>query len=193
MATTNKLLTILSDAEQFALYGLPDLDDGQRLDYLSLSEAELALACSRPGLYAQVYCALQIGYFKAKRAFFRFTWDDVQDDSVFVLARYFNGQAFEPHAITRHEHYTQRARIAVLFGYRLWSADFLPQLAEQAAHIVRRDVTPGFIVAELIAYLNEHKIVRPGHTTLQELISGTLSAERWRLGDLLAKVRISMT
>ena len=74
MANKSERLAVLSNAEQFALYGLPDFDDGQRLDYLSLSEAELALACSRPGLHAQVYCALQIGYFKAKHAFFRFTW-----------------------------------------------------------------------------------------------------------------------
>jgi len=45
MATKSKRLTLLSDAEQFALYGLPDFDDGQQLEYLSLSEAELALAC----------------------------------------------------------------------------------------------------------------------------------------------------
>lgn len=69
MSTKNKLLTVLSEAEQFALYGLPDFDDGQRLDYLSLDEAELALANRRPSLGAQVYCALQIGYFKAKHAF----------------------------------------------------------------------------------------------------------------------------
>ncbi len=76
MATKNKLLTILSDAEQFALYGLPDFDEGQRMDYLSLSESELALTCCRTSLHAQIYCVLQIGYFKAKHAFFRFTWDD---------------------------------------------------------------------------------------------------------------------
>ena len=105
MATKNKLLTVLSDAEQFALYGLPDFDDGQQLEFLSLSEAELALACSRTGLHAQVYCVLQIGYFKAKHAFFRFAWDDVQEDCAFVLGRYFNGQTFEPCDITRHEYY----------------------------------------------------------------------------------------
>ncbi len=188
MATKNKLLTVLSDTEQFALYGLPDFDDGQRLEFLSLSEAELALACCRTGLHAQVYCALQIGYFKAKHAFFRFTWGDAQDDCAFVLTRYFNDQAFEPHAVTKYEHYAQRSLIAELFSYRVWSADFLPLLTQQAAQIVQRDVTPGFIVAELIAYLNEHKIVRPGYTTLQTLISEALSAERRRLGDLLAEV-----
>ncbi|AAM39234.1 protein of unknown function (DUF4158) (plasmid) [Xanthomonas citri pv. citri] len=42
MGNKNKLLTVLSDAEQEALYGLPDFDDAQRLEYLALSEAELA-------------------------------------------------------------------------------------------------------------------------------------------------------
>ena len=65
MATKNKLLTVLSEAEQFALYGLPDFDDGQQLEFLSLSEEELALACGRTDLHAQVYCVLQIGYFTA--------------------------------------------------------------------------------------------------------------------------------
>lgn len=88
MTTQSDRLALLSDTEQFALYGMPDFDDGQRWEYLSLGEAELALASSRPSLHAQVYCALQIGYFKAKHAFFRFTWDEVQDDSAFVLGRF---------------------------------------------------------------------------------------------------------
>ena len=55
-------LTVLSDAEQEALYGLPDFDDAQRLEYLALTENELALASSRPSIHAQVYCILQIGF-----------------------------------------------------------------------------------------------------------------------------------
>lgn len=128
---------------------------------------------------------MQIGYFKAKHAFFRFTWEEAQEDYIFVLSRYFNDHTFKPHPITKHEHFAQRALISESFVWRLWSADFLPQLAQQAAQIVRRDVTPGFMVAELIAYLNEHRIVRPGYTTLQTLISKALSDERRRLGSLL--------
>ena len=187
MTAKSERLTVLSDAEQDALYGLPDFDDAQRLQYLALTETELALASSRPGLHAQVYCLLQIGYFKAKHAFFRFDWSEVEDDCAFVLSRYFHGEAFDFKPVTKHEHYTQRERVAELFGYQLWAADFLPQLGQQATQTVRRDVTPGFVAAELIVWLNEHKIIRPGHTTLQELISETLSAERWRLGGLLAQ------
>ena len=91
MSNKNKLLTVFSDAEQEALYGLPDFDDAQRLEYLALAESELAFASSRPSLQAQVYCVLQIGYFKAKHAFFRFDWHEVEDDCAFVLSRYFHG------------------------------------------------------------------------------------------------------
>jgi TnpA family transposase len=188
MTTKNKLLNVLSDAEQEALYGLPDFDDAQRLEYLALTETELAFASSRSGLDAQLHCVLQIGYFKAKHAFFRFDWSEVGDDCAFVLSRYFHGEAFERKPITKHEHYTQRERVAELFGYQLWAADFLPQLGQQATQTVRRDVTPGFVAAELIVWLNKHKIIRPGYTTLQELISETLSTERRRLGGLLAEV-----
>jgi len=154
---------------------------------LALTEAELAFACSRPNLHAQAYCFLQIGYFKAKQAFFWFDWNEVEDDCAFVLSRYFHGAAFKLKAITKHEHYTQRERIAELFGYRPWADNFLPLLAQQVAQIVRHDVTPGFVATELVVWLNEHKFIRPGYTTVQELVTETLSAERRRLGYLLAE------
>ena len=91
---------------QRARYGLPDFDDGQPLEYRSLSEAERALTGSRPGLHAQVYCVLQIGYFKAKHAFFHFAWSDIHDACAFVLTRYFIGQEFKPHPITKHEYFS---------------------------------------------------------------------------------------
>jgi hypothetical protein len=67
MIAKSERLAILSEVEQCAQYGLPDLDYAQWREYLGLSETELALAVSRPGPHAQVYCLLQIGYFKRKR------------------------------------------------------------------------------------------------------------------------------
>ena len=185
MTEKSERLTILSGAEEFALYGLPDFDDGQRLQYLGFSEAELELMMRRPSLRAQVHCALQIGYFKAKHAFFSFSWDEADEDRAFILTRYFNGQVFDLQPVTEHEYYTQRTAIIGLFRYRTWSAEFLPLLADRAAQVAHRDVTLGFIAAELVAFLHEQKIVRPGLTTLQTLISEALSAERKRLSELL--------
>ncbi|HID8404647.1 TPA: Tn3 family transposase [Serratia marcescens] len=183
----DKRLSVLTDAEKFALYGLPDFDESQQLEFLSLSTSELELATNRPGLQAQVYCILQIGYFKAKRAFFRFTLSEVESDCEFVLSRYFRHIAsFKDTLIANHEYYAQRKLIAELQGYSLWSERFRLQLEQQAAQIVRRDVTPGFVATELIIWLNEQHIIRPRYSTLQELISSVLSAERRRLGDMLA-------
>jgi TnpA family transposase len=185
MTAKSERLSVLSDAEQEALYGVPNFDEGQQLEYLALSEAELTLATSRPGQHAQVHCILQIGYFKAKRAFFAFDWDEVAEDCAFVTSRYFQDQAVALLPISKHERYVQRDGITALAGYQSWSSASLPWLASRAAQLVRRDVTPGFVAMELVAALGERKIIRPGYTTLQEIVSGALTAERRRLAALL--------
>lgn len=188
MSTKSERLNILSGQEQFALYGLPDFDDCQRMEYFIFTEHEMALVLNRQNVYAQVHCALQIGYFKAKQTLFIFSWDEVEEDCAFLQTRYFNDLVFLPIPVTRHERYAQRDLIVNLFDYRLWAIDFLPLLTERANQVVSRDVAPSFILVELITFLNDQKIVRPGYTTLQSLISETLSIERKRLGAILAEM-----
>ena len=92
MFAKSERLNVLSEAELFALYGLPDFDESQRMDYFVFSEQELSLALTRPTVHAQLHCALQIGYFKAKQAFFLFSWEQTQEDSSFLRSRYFADQ-----------------------------------------------------------------------------------------------------
>lgn len=47
----------------------------------------------------------------------------------------------------------------------IWSHALSSQLEEQVVHIIRRDVTPGFVATVLIIWLNAHKIIRPGMIT----------------------------
>lgn len=128
-----KRLSVLTDAEKFALYGLPDFDEGQQLEYLSLTAEELALATSRPGILAQIYCILQTGYFKAKHAFFHFSPKEVESD--FVAQRYFREASFTEKTITDHEYYAQRKRITDFFGYHQWSGSIGLQLDARVAQI----------------------------------------------------------
>ena len=83
MRATNKQLTILSEAEKAALYEIPDFDDDQRLNYLNLTPEEQILMRKRATLSAQVHCAIQIGYFKAKHRFFSIEWEEAQDEALF--------------------------------------------------------------------------------------------------------------
>jgi TnpA family transposase len=181
-------LTVLSQAERNALYGLPDFDDFQRADFFAFTEAERAVADRRKGPVERLHCLLQIGYFKAKQAFFTFDGRDIPTEDVeFLLKRYFPGDTVALRPLRRNERYAQRAEIAGLFGYRPWSAADRPALIEMAALLARRDVTPTFILIEVLAFLKARRIVRPGYTTLQTIISDVLVAERRRLAPLIAE------
>jgi hypothetical protein len=183
---SNKNLTVLSDAEREALYDLPDFDDFQRAEYFSLTDEERSLAQRRNGIPEQILCMLQIGYFKAKQTFFNLSFSDVpQEDINFILRCFFSGVLFSPRPIRQAEYYVQCNEIVKLYEYHLWSKDFTPQVTEKAAQLALHDVTPTFILTELVAFLNQQKIVRPGYTTLQAIIVDVLSAERKRLGGLI--------
>jgi hypothetical protein len=109
------------------------------------------------------------------------------EDVAFLVERYFPGCPVTFRPVATHEQYAQRTAIAKLFGYRLWSATDQPDLAEAAARLARRDVTPAFVLIELLAFLNARKIVRPGYATLQKIIAHALTAERARLERLIDK------
>jgi hypothetical protein len=175
-------LTILSETERMALYGLPDFDDFQRIEFFAMTDEERSLASRRNGLLAQLYCLLQTGYFKAKQSFFAFSLNDVPaEDIAFLLQRYFPGQKLTRQPLPAREYYAQRREIAALFGYRLWSSEDLPTLLDKATMLARIDVTTAFLLAELMAFLTGRRIVRPGYSTLQTIIGNALSAERQRL------------
>lgn len=185
MRASNERLTILSEAEQAALYELPAFDDEQRLNYLNLTPEEQVLMRSRPDLSSQVHCALQIGHFKAVHFFFRFEWDDVTEDVDFVLEQYFPEQVFKTSPMTKHQYYAQCQIIAKHFGYQLWSKEFEPILFHKIEQVLRKDISPQFIIMELLAFLREKKIMRPGYSTLQKIISRALLDERVRLTALI--------
>lgn len=67
-------------------------------------------------------------------------------------------------------------------------ASFESLLQKQATQIAQRDITPRFIALELFTFLREQKIVRPGYTTLQTIISTVLTTERQRLSALIVEV-----
>lgn len=186
MRATNKNLTLLSQAEQSALYELPDFDDQQRQEYFFFTQSEQDFIFNRSNRSAQIYCALQVAYFKAKQMFFHVEWKNVdQEDIAFILRQYFPDQPFHADPITKYEHYAQCHIVADFFGYRLWSKSFRSDVEIQAGKIISRDISPQFVVMELLTFLKDKKIIRPGYTTLQNIVLSTLNNERKRLKSLI--------
>src|SRR3954447_5885959 len=77
----NKRLTILSEAEKLALYGLPNFDDFQRIEFFAMTDGERSLAFRRNGLLARIYCLLQIAFLREAAAAFPFRLTHVLTDN----------------------------------------------------------------------------------------------------------------
>lgn len=75
-----------------------------------------------------------------------------------------------------------------LFSYKPWSKEFLPKFYDRARLSVKRDISPNFIAHELLAFLQSAKIIRPGYSTLQKIISHILVEERKHLKYCLYSV-----
>src|SRR3954469_24945275 len=104
MRARDKNLTVLSETEWLALYGLPDFDDFQRAEYFALTDDELALVYRRQSLPEQVLCLLQTGYFKAKQAFFTFPpGGGPQGGTDFLGPRYFPDREVLPRPVCKAE------------------------------------------------------------------------------------------
>ncbi len=187
MKSCNNRLAILSDEEIFALYALPNFNKEQHYEYFAFSENELSLIFSRNNRSAQIYCALQIGYFKAKQIFFKFPWQEIPEEDIhFLTKKYFGSKAISLQTITKHEHYAQVSQIAHLYGYRLWSKECAEELHLHVISTSRKDMNIGFISDELLKFIKKKKIVRPGYTTLQDIVSRALNDEYTRLEGIIA-------
>jgi hypothetical protein len=80
-----------------------------------MTDAERSLALQRRGIWKQVNCLLQIGYFKAKQAFFQFTLEEVPpEDIALLLQRYFPHRTLTMQPLSTKEYYAQRREIIAL-------------------------------------------------------------------------------
>lgn len=187
MQSYNKRLRILTDEERLALYSTPEFSNEQQKEYFRFTKDEIDLIFSRTNISAQIYCALQIGYFKAKQLFFEISWVDILNEDVnFLIKEYFGGKNISLTEITKYEYYTQVKQIAEMNNYSLWSNKFREILTLQIIKTSKKDMNIKFILTELICFLFDKRIVLPGYSTLQKIMSESLNNEYARLENIMS-------
>ena len=92
MSSRTKRLSLLNPDEIQALFGLPCFSVEERESYFSLDPDETLIVESLRHTHAKLLFLLQLGYFKASHQFFVITWQDVQFDLDYLMARYFSGK-----------------------------------------------------------------------------------------------------
>jgi Domain of unknown function (DUF4158) len=83
---------------------------------------------------------------------------------------------------TRH---AQQRKILDLYGYRACDAKERAALMNKAGQVVRISAKPVFLFRTLLQHLESRRIVVPGYSFLQDVVSQTLAEERVRLTAVL--------
>ena len=127
----NKRIILLSDAEIAELYNLPMFTEKDRNIYFSLSSDDHKLLNEYRTLKLKIYFILQLGYFRATQNFYNFILEDVPEDAIYLLNRYFfqsnNILLGKPHRIKIK---TQQNIILKNYNYTNWSNDLTPKIRE---------------------------------------------------------------
>jgi hypothetical protein len=188
MATRYKdRITILEDAEIEELYGRPRFTHDERVHYFALTPEERAVADGHYSLASRVLFILQAGYFKAKTLFFSFEIDEVADDVKHVLQQHYpqyHDTALKS-AIVKQTRYAQQRKLLELYDYHACAGDERAALSARADQVVRISAKPIYVFQALVQYLETHRVVAPGYSFLQDVVSRALGKERGRLTSLL--------
>jgi Domain of unknown function (DUF4158) len=165
MHDLGKRLTILTAKEIQTLYGLPQFTEEEREVYFTLDPLEKQQLDQLRNITAAVYFILQLGYFKAKKQFFLYGLQEVSDDVVYILRRYFPTVIKLPSVtISKPTRLAQQSQILRLFDYQMCSKAWRQKLHEKAESLVTIYTKPIYVFKELLTYLEYHRIVVPGYS-----------------------------
>lgn len=186
MSAESRRLSILSASEVDDLYAMPRFTDDERRLYFDLSEPERAAAGAIRTASVAVHLILQLGYFKAKRQFFLYEFDDVADDIAFILEQYFPGRDIEAiKTISKPTRLEQHQTILKLFNYRACDSAAKADLERKAERIAMLSTQPLYILREALQYLTQLRIIAPPYRFLQEMVGRVVAGERKRVSELL--------
>jgi hypothetical protein len=183
MKGQGKRLNILTGSEIQELYGLPKFTYEDRIRYFFLNPLEEKELDYLRSTKSKVYYILQLGYFKAKKMFFTFNYQDVKEDIHYIIQRYFpQDNELSDIEVSKPTRLTQQAVILKLLNYQLCTQENKKELQERAHYLVTIYTRPIYVFKELFNYMKKHRIVIPGYSFMQEDIVGkALTDERNRL------------
>jgi hypothetical protein len=185
---SSRRLSILTQREIDDLYGLARFTEEDRQLYFDLSAAEQARVGAMHTASAKAHFILQLGYFKAKRQFFAYPYGAVQEDLHHILERHLPGRAQSKiKQLSKPTRLEQQQVILNLFNYTRCGKAAKQDLEHKARRIAMRSTQPIYILREILQYLANRRIVAPGYTVLQDLVTRAVSHERRRVTRLLGQ------
>ena len=188
-------LHILTQEELQDLYELPNFTDQERHLYFSLTKNEFELLAEFRSMASKLNFILQLGYFKARHLFFNFEFQAVSTDMEFIRRVYFPKEKKRIRKLEKVAINTvlkHRRTIAELFNYQFCGRPQRKLIEQTAQNSARISSKPIYIFREILTFLQNHRIILPGYSFLQDVISKSLNNEEDRLRTLL-RTRLTST
>lgn len=182
-------IKILTDSEVHEIYGFPVFTDEEREVYFSLSQIEKRELNTLSSLGAKMYFNLQLGYFKAKQLFFNPDNNDAKADITFILNNTFGIETKNSDVnVLNMTKKRCHDKIMRLFDYRLCNEKLKTQLVQKANQSATVYSDQIYIFRQIINYLELNRIVFPGYSTLQDIVSKAMTFEKKRTESLIKKI-----
>ena len=185
-ATTPHLgrLHILTHDDVQSIFSLPQFTAAERGLYFSLTPAELEALAPARSFASKLTFILQLGYFKARHLFFNFAWQAVAAKVEFIRQKYFpNGKKklLDLPQVVKNTVFRQRRIIAALGNYQFCGRSQRKMRAQAAQKFAQISGQPHYLLREILTFLQTHRIILPGYSSLQDLIAQALRSEAKRL------------
>ena len=181
-------LHILTAEEIQNMFYLPHFNDEERSLHFSLTEAEFKVLHQTRSFASKLNFVLQLGYFKFRRQFFNFELRAVSADIEFIRQKYFPDEITEIDSLPKIAVNTlrkHRRTIAELHQFQFCGRRARNQIEQIARNSAKISSKPIFIFREIIHFLEAHRIILPGYSFLQDIVSQSLIAEDRRLKIIL--------
>ena len=185
MPKSNKRLTILSQDEMRALFGIPKFSDEERELYFSLDPDETLIFESFRQTGAMLLFLLQLGYFKACHQFFVFPWDEVGMDCDYLMKRYFLCKGIPDTTPSKNTRLAQQKVILQCHNFHSFGQPLQRMLMGKAGQLAKIHAQPRFLLTELMRILDSERITVPGYSTLQKIIGAATNEEQQRLNTCI--------
>jgi TnpA family transposase len=182
-------INLLSNAEIEELYGIPVFNEQDRDNFFALSNNDWKLLNSYRTQKLKIYFILQLGYFRATRQFYSFRFEDVLEDTLYVLSKYFD----QPRKTLSNKPYReiikdQQHIILKLYNYIEWSSEVKDRVMEHLSELIRYYPKGTNALRELFKYLQNNRIIIPKYRTLQDIFSKAFSMEEVRLNSIISSI-----
>jgi hypothetical protein len=178
-------LRILSDDDFDKLYKIPKFNDEERQVVFELDEEDKNYLNTINSIPIIINYILYLGYFRISQYFFSFTLQGIKENVKFIVKTYFPGTTFSMKQISNRQYCTNLQTILKRHKMTLYSNSFHSSILDHLRSLVGQHAVLQYLFDSLLDYCHQHKVVRPAYSTLQTLISETLTTERLRINNKL--------